>query len=105
MADDERQTAIALEHTMPQLANSFRRKLTAFRAGLSFAIVAFAQFLSPAAAAEPASRIDPPAWSYRHTQEEVQAYGARASMQVSEKKANTVIREARLRRILKQRQQ
>lgn len=81
-------------------APGMKRWLTRVRAGLSFVIVAFAQFLSPAAAADPASKIDPPAWSYRHSQEEVQAYGARAAAQEPEKKSNSVIREAKLRRIL-----
>ena len=64
-------------------------------------LVSVAQFLSPAAAADPASKIDPPAWSHRHSKEEIQAYGARASAQEPEKKTSPVIREARLRRLLR----
>jgi hypothetical protein len=79
-----------------------KRRVARFRALVSFCLVATAQFLSPAAAADPASKIDPPTWSYRHSTEEIQAYGARAAAQEPEKKNNPVMREARLRRILNQ---
>jgi hypothetical protein len=85
---------------MPEAVN---RPLSRMRAFVSFFLVAAAQFLSPSAAADPASKIDPPAWSHRHSREEVQAYGARAAAQEPEKKPNPVISEARLRRILKSR--
>jgi len=78
-----------------------KRRVARFRALVSFCLVAAAQFLSPAAAADPASKIDPPVWSYRHSQEEIKAYGARAAAQEPEKKSKQVIREAKLRRILK----
>jgi hypothetical protein len=77
-----------------------KRRVIRLRAISSFFLVAGAQFLSPAAAADPSSKIDPPAWSHRHTQEEIQAYGARAAAQEPEKRNHSVIREARLRRIL-----
>lgn len=80
---------------------ALQRRLARYRAALSFLIVAAAQFLSPAAAADPASKIDPPAWSHRHSPAEIQAYKARAA-QEPDKKANPVIRESRLRRILEQ---
>ena len=79
---------------------ALKRRIARFRAFVSFFFVAGAQFLSPTAAADPASKIDPPAWSHRHTREEIQAYGARAAAQEPEKNSNPVIREARLRRIL-----
>jgi hypothetical protein len=80
---------------------ALNRSLSRVRGFVSFFLVAAAQFLSPAAAADPASKIDPPAWSHRHSRQEVQAYGARAIAQESEKKRNPVMSEARLRRILK----
>ena len=79
-------------------------RLSCYRAILSYYLVAMAQFLSPAAAADPAAKIDPPAWSHRHSKEELQAYGARAAAQEPEQKNNQVIREAKLRRILRQQQ-
>ncbi len=63
-------------------------------------LVAMAQFLSPSAAADPASKIDPPAWSYRHTQQEIQAFGARA--RDLEPKTDQKISQARFRRLLRQ---
>jgi hypothetical protein len=86
------------------MPDALTRRLSRFRAFVSFFLVAAAQFLSPAAAADPASKIDPPAWSHRHSQGELQAYGARATAQEPEKKRIPVIREARLRRILRQQQ-
>ena len=78
-----------------------KRRVARVRVFMSFILVAVAQLLSPAAAADPASKIDPPAWSHRHSKEEMQAYGARATAQEPEKKNNRVISEARLRRILR----
>lgn len=77
-----------------------RRRLARLRGFVSFLLVAFAQCLCPAAAADPASKIDPPAWSHRHSREEIHAYATRAVAQEADKKIAPVIREARLRRIL-----
>lgn len=85
---------------MPEV---LQQKLSRLRAFLSFFLVAAAQFLSPAAAADPASKIDPPAWSHRHSHAEILAYGARAAAHDSEKKNQRVMRESRLRRILRSR--
>ena len=82
----------------------FKIRISCYRAILSYYIVAMAQFLSPAAAADPASKIDPPVWSYRHTQEEIQSYGARVTAQEPDKKSDQFSREVRLRRILKRHQ-
>lgn len=90
-------------HAMPSMPEALSRSLSRLRIFVSFFLVAAAQFLSPAAAADPASKIDPPAWSHRHSKEELQAYGARAPAQQPEKRRSAVIREARLRRILRQR--
>jgi len=81
-----------------------RKRLNRIRALVSFLVVAVAQLLSPAAAADPASKIDPPAWSHRHSKEELQAYGARAAAQEPEKKNQQEIREAKLREILRRQQ-
>jgi hypothetical protein len=89
---------------MPFEIHALRRRLARFRAFVSFFLVAAAQFLSPAAAADPASKIDPPTWSRQHSKEEMEAYGARASAQEPEKKINPTFREARLRRILARQQ-
>ena len=78
------------------------RRLARLRSVMSFLLVAAAQFLSPAAVADPASKIDPPAWSHHHSKEKIQAYGARASAQEPDKKLSPVIRAAKLRRILRQ---
>ena len=91
-----------LSHTRSFMADAMFRQLSRFRAFVSFFLVAAAQFLSPAAAADPASKIDPPAWSHRHSKQEVQAYGARATAWEAEKKRVPVIRETRLRRILRE---
>lgn len=80
---------------------ALRKQLSRIRALVSFLLVAVAQLLSPAAAADPASKIDPPTWSHRHSKEEIQAYGARAAAQEPEKKSRSEIREAKLRRILR----
>jgi hypothetical protein len=85
-------------------SRSLKLRISCYRAILSYYIVAMAQFLSPAAAADPASKIDPPVWSYRHTQEEIQSYGARIAAQEPEKKSDQIIREAKLRRILRRHQ-
>jgi len=83
---------------------ALRRRLARYRAFVSFFLIASAQFLSPAAAADPASKIDPPAWARQHSKEEMQAYGARGSAQEFQKKLNPVYREARLRQILARQQ-
>ena len=79
-----------------------RKRLLRLWAFVSFFLVAAAQFMSPAAAADPASKIDPPTWSHRHSKEELQAYGARATAREPEKKLNFAIREARRRRLRSQ---
>ena len=89
---------------MPIRTSAVRIRISCYRAILSYYIVAMAQFLSPAAAADPASKIDPPEWSYRHTQEEIQSYGARVAAQEPEKKSDQSIREANLRQILRRQQ-
>jgi hypothetical protein len=86
------------------MSPAFKIRISCYRAILSYYIVAMAQFLSPAAAADPASKIDPPVWSYRHTQEEIQSYGARVAAQEPEKKSDHSIREAKLRRIMRRQQ-
>jgi hypothetical protein len=57
----------------------FGRRLARFRALASFHVVALAQFLCPSAAADPASRIDPPAWTSRAYREETQSQGGKAA--------------------------
>jgi hypothetical protein len=84
--------------------NTLKKRQARIRAYLSFFCVAAAQFISPAAAADPASKIDPPVWSYRHSKEEIQAYGARATAQEPQKQGAPVIRAETLRRILRQSQ-
>jgi hypothetical protein len=73
--------------------DALTKRVARFRAFLSFFLVAAAQFMSPAAAADPASKIDPPAWSHRHSKEELQSYGARAAAQELEKMPNQMIPE------------
>ena len=85
-------------------SHSLKLRIRCYRAILSYYIVAMAQFLSPAAAADPASKIDPPVWSHRHTQKEIQSYGAHRAAQEPEKKSDQSIREAKLRRILRRQQ-
>lgn len=58
-----------------------KRRLALIRALICYHLVAFAQMLSPAAAADPSSRIDPPAWSQTHNQQELQSYGRRVETQ------------------------
>jgi hypothetical protein len=72
------------------------------RAYIAFSFVAIAQLMCPAAAADPASKIDPPAWSYKHTQDELQAYGIAVNAEIPEEITVQSIREARLRRLLRQ---
>lgn len=81
-----------------------KRRWARFRACVSFFLVAAAQFLSPAAAADPASKIIPPAWSHRHSHADLKAYGRKVAIHEPEKKSVGVIREAKLRRILKDQQ-
>jgi len=52
----------------------FKRRLNYYKAYLAYFTVATAQFLCPSAAADPASKISPPEWSYREVQEEIKAY-------------------------------
>jgi hypothetical protein len=74
------------------------KRLWSYARGLaSFHLVAFVQFLSPAAAADPASRINPPEWSHRHSREELQAYGMRIEAQEPETKTRRALRLARQR--------
>jgi hypothetical protein len=75
------------------------KRLRHLRAYVSYFLIAAAQFLSPAAAADPASKIDPPAWSCRHTREQIQAFGGRVLAQEPDRKRTERLREARLRRI------
>ena len=83
---------------MPFDIKATKRRLARCRAALSFYLVATAQFLSPAAAADPASKIDPPAWAHTHTQKEIQAFGTRATAREPEKKDRQNLNQARLRR-------
>lgn len=80
---------------------TLKKRWTRFRALVSFHLVATAQFLCPAAAADPASKIDPPAWSYRHSQEELQAYGISAKTEEPNEVEQQKMRQTRLRRALK----
>lgn len=59
-------------------------RLAHYGALIGVHLVAMAQFWSPAAAADPASRIDPPAWSHTHSRSELQAYGQRAQAEEPE---------------------
>jgi hypothetical protein len=85
---------------MSYKSNVMKRRVDRFRTFLSFSLAAIAQFLSPTAAADPASKIDPPAWAYNHSRQEIQAYGVRANAQDSDKKNTQATRQARLRRRL-----
>lgn len=80
-----------------------RQCLRLVRALVCYHLVAFAQMLSPAAAADPASRIDPPAWSYVHSQQELQSYGIRVSAQDQQKSETRRVSQVRLKRILERR--
>jgi hypothetical protein len=79
-------------------AEKLKWRLARYRALIGFYLVALAQFLSPAAAADPASKINPPAWSHHHSPQEIQAYGLRARSQEPEKRKP--ISRVRLRQIL-----
>jgi hypothetical protein len=59
--------------------SAFGRRLARFRALASFHVVALAQFLCPSAAADPASRIDPPTWTTRAYQDQLQAPAGKAA--------------------------
>ena len=98
-ASCERRGTTALVHMALKLT-PLKRHVSRLRGFVSFSLVAAAQFLSPAAAADPASKIDPPAWSHRHSREEIQAYGARAAAQEPEKKSSRSMKETRLRRMM-----
>jgi len=88
---------------MPFEIKAMKRRMTYFRAFVSFYLVAVAQLLSPAAAADPASKIDPPTWSHRHSQEEVRAYQGRVNVQEPEKRnTSQSVMQARQRRMLMQ---
>jgi len=89
---------------MPFRVKLMKRRLAFFRAFVSFYLVAVAQLLSPAAAADPASKIDPPSWSYKHSQEEVQAYRGHMDAQEPEKKTSLSVVQARQRRMLMKQQ-
>ena len=80
-----------------------RQRLAFVRALVCYHFVAFAQMLSPAAAADPASRIDPPAWSYVHSQQELQSYGIRVTAQDRQKSETRRVSLVRMKRILDQR--
>lgn len=97
-ADDKVVVTIEVERLETK---TLKRRLARFRTLVSFFLVGAAQQLSPAAAADPASRIDPPAWSQQHTRDELQAYGARIPAQEPAKKQKVVLKETRLRRFLK----
>lgn len=86
---------------MRSTVEAVRGRWARLRAYGSFFLVATAQLLSPAAAADPASRIVPPPWSHRHSEKEIEAYGKKASLHESEKKPALTIREAKLRRLLR----
>lgn len=85
-------------------SHSVKQRLRCYRAILSYYIVAMAQFLSPAAAADPASKIDPPIWSYRHTQEEIQSLRAHVAAEEPEETRNHSMRAIKLRRIMRRQQ-
>jgi len=87
---------------MPLEISALQRRVLRLRSFASFLLVAMAQYLSPAAAADPASKIDPPAWSHRHSQQEIQAYRARSQAQEPDKKAAQKFSQAKLRRLLRQ---
>ena len=90
---------IETEFTVRISLQPLARRLSRLRTYGSFLLVAGAQFLSPAAAADPASKIDPPAWSHHDSKEELQAYGARATAQEPEKTSHQMVRDVRLRRL------
>lgn len=79
--------------------NLLEMRIRWLRGMMIYAIIATAQLLCPAAAADPASKIDPPAWSYKHSQEEVQAYGIRAKGKEKDQTLVHRISQTRLRRI------
>ncbi|MFO1448533.1 MAG: hypothetical protein U1F61_10280 [Opitutaceae bacterium] len=78
-----------------------RRRITFLRALICYHLVAFAQMLSPAAAADPSSRIDPPAWSQVHSQQELQSYGIQARAPDQRTMDGRRISQVKLRRLLK----
>ncbi len=83
---------------------TFATRWARFRACVSLFLVAAAQFLSPAAAADPASKINPPEWSHRHSEKEIKAYGKTVAPRGTPTRSTAVLRESRLRRILKEQQ-
>jgi hypothetical protein len=80
-----------------------KRRLALLRALISYHLVAVAQMLCPASAADPSSRIDPPAWSQNHTQQELQSYGLRSETQERQKNEARRLSQVKLRRILENR--
>ncbi|MBL9208518.1 MAG: hypothetical protein JNN01_25775 [Opitutaceae bacterium] len=77
-----------------------QRRISLLRALICYHLVAFAQMLSPAAAADPASRIDPPAWSHAHSQQELQSYGSRVQTPEHRKVDGRRLSQVQLRRLL-----
>lgn len=84
----------------PNMLCRTKRRIALLKALLCYHLIAFAQMLSPSAAADPASKIDPPSWSYCHSQQEVQSYGSRITAQEPEKQRERRINQVRLKRIL-----
>jgi hypothetical protein len=79
-----------------------QRKIRHVRAVFTLTVIAAVQLMSPSAAADPASKIDPPAWSYRHSQQEVEAYGIRVSRDVPEQQGARKLSQIRLRRFMRE---
>ena len=79
----------------------FILRWTYLRGLTNFHIIALAQLFSPAAAADPASRIVPPAWAHRHSREDLLAYGMRVEAQELETKSHQPLSRVALKRILK----
>ena len=73
------------------------RKFRFVQAALTYLIIAAGQLSNPAAAADPASKIDPPGWSYVHSQEEIEAYGQTLRSVDLARKSARLLRESRLR--------
>ena len=78
----------------------FKKKVAWLRSFATFSVVSAAQLLFPAVAADPAAKIDPPAWSHRHSREEVRAYRAHANGENPEQKDVQRIGKLKLRRML-----
>ena len=78
----------------------FKKKIAWLRCFATFSVVAAAQLLFPIAAADKASKIDPPAWSHKHSREEVRAYRAPANGENLEENEVQRIGNLKLRRML-----